>query len=566
MAKANSTDPEALKALVLSIARGDEEYDHLLNALEPSIITPSPPDTDLALALALSLESVEQQAALNDRLYELSADKGAPALILSSTGQVLGHNPAANLLLGDILSQGIAKLGIRSSDFYDFKNRVLNNEGPSLLRIFRSRDADESMIYIGHFQARHHVFFLRALEVQWPESINLALKELFNLTDAECDVLACLARGMQTPKIGEYRQSKVSTIRQQIKSLLQKLGLSSQVQATALAAALASQSQENISQQKTALTDQLINDTLSMVSASHPTLRARLDQNELIHQTRQVGWRRFGKKGGKPVLLMHSGYFGAGESEQERALAYESGFDIIVVERPGFGRSQPPLRNEPALDTHLADCLAVLDTVAWSNMSLISHDYGFVPALALANRCPERVNGLLAISPLPLQHTESELKDIPHQQRVFIWAAQHAFWMIRLLLRLGHVKARKLGPGQWMDMVFEGTPDELAIFHTLGGKEVATGSYHFNLAQNSKGQELDMQVSIADDWSDLLRKVNVPLKGLVGLNNITFSPTGVHRLSSVNPEFSVRTVDNAGLTLSITHMPLCYKSMQSLFT
>jgi pimeloyl-ACP methyl ester carboxylesterase/DNA-binding CsgD family transcriptional regulator len=546
-------DQEHLKAVVLSIVKGDKDFSQLLDLLEPSIQAASSLDNETALTLALLLSDVELQANLNDQLHVLTSDQGSPALAVSGNGHVLSLNAAANTLFKQVQGQNILALGIRQTDFDDFKDRIVSHNGPSLLRIYPNRLQNTPLIFIGRYQENHQIFLLRAIEVYWPDSINVALKEIFNLTSAERDILACLAQGMQSDQISDYRQSKTSTVRQQIKSLLQKLGATSQVQAAALAAALASQSQSEplysqASENKETSGDNPINNPINATLA-----KGHSEQGEHLRNTRAVGWRRYGQKGGIPVLLMHSGYFGAGDHGSEREFAIQAGLDVLIIERPGFGRTKPPIHNEPTITTHLQDCIEILNELNWQKAWLLSYDYGFVPALAFANQHPNRVHSILIASPLPLYARNPDLRSIPFQQRVFFWAALHGFWMIPLLLKLGHVKARKLGPENWMNMVFEGSPNELAIFQSVIGKEIASSSYHFNLIQNSKGHELDKKAYVSEDWSDLLAKTSVPITALAGQKNTTFNITLVRELLSINPSIRLVEIENAGLTLALTH-------------
>lgn len=146
------------------------------------------------------------------------------------------------------------------------------------------------------------------------------MEELYGLSPSERDILACLAQGMSTEDIAHHRQRALGTVRQQIKSVLHKLGASSQVQAATMAAAAAT---------ATALSKE-----------SH-------DGNQLI-----------------------------------------------------------------------------------------SHEIGVVVALALANRHPEQLTTILAISPTPPFREWHQLEGIPTQQRIFLWAAQRTPWMWLLAKRL----------------------------------------------------------------------------------------------------------------------------------
>ncbi len=548
--KPMAPNPEELKELVLSVIQGEQDYQELLNMLEPVTLGAQGLQGDTALMLALLLEEVEQQAELNDQLYALANDERAPTLALTEGGVILAQNPAAQNLFGTSKGEGVARLGVSAQDFSDFQQRIFQYDGPSLLRTFpplgdTTCDSDTlPVIFIGLYIGEHQTFLLRAVECQWSDSIDKALEDIFQLTDAERDILACLAQGMNSEQISSKRSRTVGTVRQQIKSLLGKMGASSQVQAVALASAIGSQSYARQSSHS-APTEAL---------SGYP-----LELGELMRGPRRVGWRRYGAKGGRPVMLLHGSYFGAGEYPQDREWATRYGLNVIVPERLGFGRSQPPGKNGDILETQIEDCIAVLDALAISRVYLASHDSGFMYALALANRHPERVGGILAISPTAPFQDKDSLDYLPRQHRVFMWAARHAFWSVRLLIRLGMVQMRKLGPERWMEAVFEDVPHDLEVLQAPSCRQGTLGTYGFNLNQVGKGYELDLELSMARDWAPLVQQVRVPVCGLMGGKNMTSPPIFVRRLQKLNPGIALKEIPEAGQTLSLTHADLCFQ-------
>ncbi len=540
---------EELESLVMSVIQGERDFQALLNMLEPVTLGKDSLHSDTALTLALLLEEVEQQAELNDQLYALVKDQGAPALVLTESGVILAQNPAMQKLFGTSMGDGITRLGIGIQDYTDFQLRIFEYSGPSLLRLyppFINEGADNAMpvIFIGLYNGEHQIFLLRAIECQWPDSIDKALEDIFKLTSAERDILVCLAQGMNSEQISLKRDRKIGTIRQQIKSLLSKMDASSQAQVVALASAIGS------------------HNYACHTSHSPPQttlIGYPLELDELRRGPRLIGWRRYGVKGSKPVLLLHGVYFGAGEYPQDREWATRNGLDIIVPERMGYGRTQPPGKGDDMLSTQVEDCLAVLDQLGLSSVYLASHDVGFLYALALAKRCPERFKGILAISPsVPFRGNES-LDYLPRQHRIFMWAASHAFWSVRLLIRLGMVQMRKLGPERWMNAVFEGAPFELAALKTPACRQGMLGTYGFNLNQVGKGYELDLELSMASDWSQLVRQVPVPVYGLIGEKNEIMPPAFVRDLNKLNPDIILKVIPQAGQSLCVTHAEECYR-------
>ena len=542
--------PEELKSLVLSVIQGERDYQALLNVLEPVTLGGKGLQGDTALTLALLLEEVEQQAELNDQLHALVKDQGAPALVLTGSGVILAQNPAAQNLFGASKGDGVSRLGVSAQSFADFQQRIFQYDGPSLLRTFPPLNASSGdehtlpVIFIGLYNGEHQTFLLRAIECQWPDSIDRALEDIFQLTDAERGILAGLAQGMSSEQISVKRNRSVGTVRQQIKSLLGKMGAASQVQAVALASAIGSQ---NYAQQRP-------HSAPAETLAGYP-----LELDELRRGPRKVGWRRYGVKGGRPILLLHGVYFGAGEYVQEREWATRFGLDVIVPERFGYGRSHPPGKGDDMLATQVDDCLAVLDALGLSSVYLASHDCGFLYALALADRCSERVSGILAISPSAPYQDKDSLDYLPRQHRVFMWAAYHAFWSVRLLIRLGMVQMRKLGPERWMDAVFEGVPYDLEVMRSPACRQGVLGSYGFYMNQGGKGYEYDLELSMASNWAPLVREAEVAVLGLMGGQSQTTPPRFVRNLEKLNPAIVLQEIPEAGQALFLTHTEQCFR-------
>lgn len=550
------TEPDKVRELVLSIVQGKQDYQDFVKLLEPITSRAGILENDVALTLALLLKDVEKHGDLNDKLHDLSENIGLPSLAINKDGSIVAANPSAMSLYE--LTQGyndVYSLGVSKKEFSDFLRRIYHHQGPSLLKTFSRNKSDEqdeskksqSIILIGLYDEEHQLFWLHAVESQWSGSINQAFKEIFSLTDAECEILSQMAQGMGSEKISQLRNRSIGTVRQQIKSLLNKLGASSQVQAAAMASAISGQA---------ALHN---HHALSLKKCN-----AIFESGDVSYSDRRVFWRRYGKKNGYPILLFHGAYFGAGEYENDRKWAYENNLDVVVVERLGYGHGQPPSNMNEALKIQIEDCLAVVKYFQWQSFYVMSQDFGLVPALAFAQRFSASIQGILAISP-PVIYSDKQnenFEHIPRNQRVYIWAARHAFWMIRILLRMSQVKARKYGPENWMKMVFEGAPHELPIYENPQNQQGAAAAYFYNLQQKSKGNEIDMWLTVASDWKYLLEATSIPIIAMSGGLNNTFPIEKVRQLTTVNPNVTLHEYDDAGLSLCVTHGQHCYQLLR----
>ena len=540
------TTPHQLREMVLAIIHHQRDYDALLQFLEPVTSSGLPLNTDATMELALLISDVERQAMHNDQLHNLIKDEQSATLILTETGTVLTHNRAAQALFNLLDGDGYARLGISQHEFELFRERLVRLNGPTLIKTWPPEHQDTPLIMTATYYAPHRVFVFQSLECRWPESVDQALSEVFGLSSAERDILAALAQGLTAEQISEQRCRALGTVRQQIKTVMQKMGANRQNQVVAVGAALANRTGNTTLQHE------------------QPRLMSPwpLELGDVVRNGRLVGWRRYGPASGQPVLLIHGPFFGAGDFEQDRELAHRHNLNVIIPERPGYGRTPPAAPGIDPLDNQVDDCLAVLKHLEIEQAWLLSHESGLIPALALATRYPQRFSGLLAASPSGRFNPGVDLTGVPAQQRAMLWSARHAFWITRMLIRLGMVQVRKLGPDRWVEAIFADSPDDLAILHADNTRQGKLGTYHYNYSQNGAGLELDLQQTTTD-WDRMVADVQQPFYGIMASHNRTTPPRFVRTLQELNPNLQLQEW-NAGQTLVISHAEALFATLATL--
>lgn len=101
---------------------------------------------------------------------------------------------------------------------------------------------------------------------------------------------------------------------------------------------------------------------------------------------------------GRPVLLLH----GLGGSQRYWGADYDvlgSQGALVVPDLLGFGSSPKPSTGYTA-DAHVDALVATLDWLGvHDRVTVVAHSVGSLVALALAVRHPDRVDGIIAISP-----------------------------------------------------------------------------------------------------------------------------------------------------------------------
>ncbi|MCH8497318.1 MAG: alpha/beta fold hydrolase [Marinobacter sp.] len=540
-------DNKKLTTLITDVAEKRAEFTELVETLAPELSTDNDLPTELALELSTALHEVEQSVGKDDPLYRLVNEQSAPALALNEAGQVIALNIGAVQLFRLQSGEGTTSLGIAAEEFHAFKERLATVPGPTLIKVFRSGAPGESLplILVGTYHARLRAFVLTALQQHWPESIDRAFADLFRLSVSERRILALLSRGMGTDEIAAERGSTVATVRQQIKAVLQKLGATSQVQAATLAAAASTAVDAANSR------GELLNPNFD----DHP-----LSIHEFQREGRRIGWRRFGKPGGIPVLLLHGPSFGAGDFPKERSLAETFNLDIIAIERPGYGRTDSPDGNDDPLTCQCQDVMALLAQQAVGHVYIIAHEVALITALALARRPHLKVKGIVSVSAAPPFRELQQINAMPAHQAIFIQSARHAPWLARLMIRLLMVRMRKLGPEKWTDVVFESVKVDETVIRSPELKQGVIAAYGFYVNQMGAGYLNDLKVMIKD-WGDLLRRIPVPIVMLHGDSNASTPVEHLEVFRQIAPELPIDVIPNEGLTLAVSRPHLIYEAV-----
>jgi pimeloyl-ACP methyl ester carboxylesterase len=102
---------------------------------------------------------------------------------------------------------------------------------------------------------------------------------------------------------------------------------------------------------------------------------------------------------GRPVVLLH-GFPDSGRLWRHQVPALVAGgFQVVVPDQRGFGRSDKPQDVESYALPYLAgDVLGVMDHLGFERAHIVGHDWGAAVAWALGSLMPDRVDHLVALS------------------------------------------------------------------------------------------------------------------------------------------------------------------------
>ncbi len=222
------------------------------------------------------------------------------------------------------------------------------------------------------------------------------LQSLYNLTPTEAFIAGKLASAYSTEQIAQMRNSTVATIRNYIKSILQKTQTTKQQELVSL----------------------LLRSPLAH-KTSAPTKSQWIARDHILELTdkRLLSFRVYGDTNLTPLVLCHASLSCRLEAPIYMQSLLDQGYYLIVPERAGFGFSSMPVYNT-MLD-FADDMEHLLDHLKIKSAYFIGSLAGGCYALAMAYAYPARVKELMLIESFSPLVDPSKIKGAPFFYRHF---------------------------------------------------------------------------------------------------------------------------------------------------
>jgi pimeloyl-ACP methyl ester carboxylesterase len=110
-------------------------------------------------------------------------------------------------------------------------------------------------------------------------------------------------------------------------------------------------------------------------------------------------WERHESSDADPVVLLHHGLGSIRSWRRQVKALSDVGFDLVLFDRWGYGRSDPRPGFEPGFLQHDAqEALRLLDRLGLQRAHLVGHSDGGTIALLIAAEHPERVISLVVVA------------------------------------------------------------------------------------------------------------------------------------------------------------------------
>jgi DNA-binding CsgD family transcriptional regulator/pimeloyl-ACP methyl ester carboxylesterase len=216
------------------------------------------------------------------------------------------------------------------------------------------------------------------------EGDEIIAETAFGLTPAEARAAALVAQGATAPEAAQALGISAETVRTHVKAVLAKTG----ARGVKDLARLFAEARELV----------------ALADAAEPVFGeeeggGRLRILPSLDGARRVALIDYGPYDAEPVLVFHGGAAGRRLPEQLRASLIARGLRPIVIQRPGFGLSDPAVTDAAAAGA--ADMAAVAERLRLKRVRVLARDTGAPTAMAFAVAYPELLGRSVLLNPHP---------------------------------------------------------------------------------------------------------------------------------------------------------------------
>lgn len=514
-----------MKAAHLKNFRQDTEFDDLVGDLE-GIVTGGLTKQDVA-------KTVEGLPCDTAFVLDHPAPHAPILLVVNGQGVVTSQNEAAAQQLGLHPGSNIAEVIETPDAARLFLARKDASHGPVPVVVATSEGGTTLLLGMPHED--DGLITLHEVRRGLDDRVQQQLAETIGLSAGEKRVYFRLLEGKTADLIASELDRTAGTVRQQIKAILAKAGVRSQVQLVSLAYALSLTAGRSAAAQ---------------ANAARPLPGPHVR----VNPAGEVGFHRIGLPGAIPVLLFHGALFGIAALPEIRSASHALGLDIIALERPGYGHTPMPADGD-ILGHATAHAVQTLNALNIPKVVVVAHDVGTRFAAHFALTRPDMVATLIAAPATPPMQGWSQTADMPTRHRVNAWAAQNLPSLMDRIVMLGLTQIARKGVDLIPNFVFNDCAFDRSIMAHPDRAMALQEVFSMVWQQRGAGFRRDMLIT-NDNWQDDLAKITAPFIALHGAKSQTVAQSAVIAMTRTLPDGHFRLVEDAGHSLPLSHSSL----------
>ena len=494
-------DVALIVSAMFRLAADPQDWEPLLSVLEAT-----EPLDDVPPAVAAGLSHSQDVARLSAGRESGGPESAAPWLLLGSEGRVLSMGGAgfAHLSggMGDIRVGGWLRLD-EPADQLVLEEALeafrLGASSPQILRLQGPSGQVPRFAYLAPAASaaalpglEHRPDLERASLLIFAPAAAAAemwqhLRARFSLTPAEVRLARKLGEGLSLSEAAEGLGVSLATVRNQLRSIFDKVGVRRQSDLIRLFADLS----------------QVAGVLAQGLPKPDRVLEVPPIQHLRLPDGRRLAYREYGRRTGRPFLAFHEGLGSSLLPNGMQGLAARMGLRVICVDRPGFGQSDP--LPEFTFTRVAADIETLCDHLGVGRLDIFTMVSGATAGLHTAIQLGDRVGHLVFISGrAPVAGSQSGARDLVNLMRARIEAHP---WVMETLFSLLRLRLSKPLVLTFMRRSAQGSPGDLAYLESHPEGVAYVEAYiREALAVTSRG--------VVDEMRSLRRSQNMTLEGL----------------------------------------------------
>ncbi len=466
-----------------------------------------------------------------------------PAYVVTSSGHITASNMAAwnefSLDVRDSIDQlpFVIDKAQKISELISIElKRKLRKDEPalSLLRAEATDNVPQATIALSYSHGPKPTALVFVLTTKWKAKSTELLRQQFNLTKTEVEILRHFVDGFSTQEIAILRERSHETIKDHFQSMREKLGAKNQTELLRTSLSVSE------------FTKDISNITNAM---EHPHRRKA---EQLLPSNRLVELTMMGDFSGDPFVMFSAGSFYTFNAEFEQML-YDANLLIISVCTPGSGATDPAPEGTNWIDQAGEDMIALLDQMGISKCGLVVKYTSAPASYHLARHNPSRFTHIVQISTCgPGKYDKPQGHRSPWVSGILKATINNS--AIKSILIRGATKAWKtLGAKQFLRLQMTANPIDAK--YALLPEYVVESEYALETASRRGLATLNQeQALVFGDWTEDIAVGSLNITAIHGSENHLFSVNSVRALASQFPEkMQVIEIEKAGFSLIQSH-------------
>ena len=383
------------------------------------------------------------------------------------------------------------------------------------------------------------VALVKTSSVSWNDENERLLKSAFGFTQAETEITKSMVNGYSLADIAEHRDRSLSTIRTQIKMMLQKTGLGSQKELRRLVTSICF------------ILDERASDSAHRETELQ-TSNARMERLNL-KDDRSLSYVISGPNDGTPVLFLQPTTRPDFTPRLQAAFAAQN-LRIISPVRPGSWGTQPLSKGE-TVDRLIEDYVSLVEHLNLDIRTIVGYCSGGIYAAKLAARLGSGIDRICLIDTGAPLDSVAKIRNMPRTERRTFLTARLFPSVLLVPHRLIAADFRRSSTGEekTVSYFYADSPHDRALIRQDEYYQITRDNIAYCF--ENVPQLVSDVILWAQDWTELLNQVSetARVQFVMGAENNMFPPNDVKRLETENGNIRCTIVDHAGQTLIYEH-------------